>query len=98
MARECKTRKGYHQVWTVAAGFRFRHMTRHWTGKDQTRGLLSLVNNRKVLETEFNDRTRPVGTDRTLGGLCPVNSSKVIEWVFLDRTLVRVRSELNGSF
>ena len=57
-------------------------MTRHWTGKDQTRGLLSLVNNRKVLETEFNDRTRPVGTDRTLALVLSEQRSSLTDDVF----------------
>ena len=63
------------------------------------------VDSREVLEGLFPDRTRPIGDDWTLGYLHPVHSREVPERVFLgrtrpvsaDRTLVRVRSELNGS-
>jgi len=72
----------------------------------RTLGCLRPVNSREVPERLLLDWTRPVGTDRTLGCLSPVDSSKVPERVFLDwtrsvgadQTLVRVQSELNGSF
>ena len=72
----------------------------------RTLGCLCPVDSREVLERLLLDRTRPVGTDRTLGCLRLVDSSKVLERVFLDRTrpvgadrtLVKVWSELNGSF